>query len=92
MVVSRPGYKMNLMPLVAQLIIWDEDRDDLRWSAGRESGNKKVEDKIRSMRDTKQYKFLKVYLDKPIFQTDDEVKLGYLNIGGLLESDHADQI
>ena len=54
--------------------------------------NKKVENKIASMRKTKPYKFLKIYLHESIFKDDFEVKLGYFNINGLMESNHANYL
>ena len=51
--------------------------------------NIKVENKIAAMREQKQYRFKKIYLSEKIFNDDEEIKLGYFNIRGFLESDHA---
>ena len=42
------------------------------------------------MRNFRQYKFLKVYLDEQIFETIPEFKVGYLNINGLTDGYHGE--
>ena len=54
--------------------------------------NKKVEDKIKSMRSTKAYECKKIYLNQRVFKKDYEVKLGYWNIRGIMESDHREYL
>ena len=54
--------------------------------------NKKVEEKIKSMRKTRSYNFKKIYLNDQIFKLNREMKLGYLNIRGFLESNHAEYL
>ena len=45
------------------------------------------------MRKFRQYKFKKIYLEEKIFELeDDEVKIGYLNINGLMEGGHAEYL
>ena len=52
--------------------------------------NIKVENKITAMRQFKSYRFKKTYLADNIFEDmDGEIKIGYFNIRGFLESDHA---
>ena len=54
------------------------------------TSNAKVEEKIDAMRKFKAYKFKKIYLADDIFkENDDEIKLGYFNMRGFLESNHA---
>ena len=55
--------------------------------------NKSIEEKVAAMRKFRQYKFKKIYLDEKIFENeDDEIKIGYLNINGLLEGGHAEYL
>ena len=52
--------------------------------------NEKVERKIAAMREYKAYIFKKIYVEDAIFKHDaQEVKLGYFNMRGFLESNHA---
>ena len=52
--------------------------------------NSKTEEKIDAMRKFKGYKFRKIYLTDAIFKENyDEIKLGYFNMRGFLESNHA---
>ena len=52
--------------------------------------NRRVEEKIEYMRRFKQYNFKKTYVSDPIFADDkEETKIGYINIQGFLESNHA---
>ena len=54
---------------------------------------KKVEETIQAMRQFKAYRFKKIYVSDPIFEENcQEIKLGYLNIGGFLESNHAEYL
>ena len=52
--------------------------------------NRKVEEKIAAMRKFKAYQFKKKYLFDNIFVDENEIKLGYINIRGLCESNHAE--
>ena len=52
----------------------------------------KVEYEIETMRRFKCYTFKKVYLDEQIFDNDNETKIGYLNINGLLDGYHAEYL
>ena len=55
--------------------------------------NKSIEEKVAAMRKFRQYKFKKVYLDEKIFDLEDEeIKIGYLNINGLLDGGHAEYL
>ena len=55
--------------------------------------NVKVERKISAMREFKAYRFKKIYLSDPIFkEANSETKLGYFNISGFLESNHAEYL
>ena len=55
--------------------------------------NKSIEEKVAAMRKFRQYKLKKIYLDEKIFENDnDEIKIGYLNINGLLEGGHAEYL
>ena len=54
--------------------------------------NKSTADKIDAMRKFNQYKFMKTYLDEKVFDDDDELKIGYLNINGLLDGGHAEYL
>ena len=52
--------------------------------------NVQVENKICAMRQLRPYIFKKIYLSEQIFRkTEEEIKLGYFNIRGFLESNHA---
>ena len=54
---------------------------------------KEIEEKVNSMKILRPYRFKKIYLDEDIFQVEsDELKVGYLNINGLLEGNHADYL
>ena len=51
--------------------------------------NKKIEEKIEAMIKYRRYNFKKTYLDQKIFDHDDlELKIGYLNINGLMDGNH----
>ena len=52
----------------------------------------RVEYEIESMKIARPYKMLKVYLDEQIFKEGQEVKVGYLNINGLLDGFHANYL
>ena len=55
--------------------------------------NERVEEKIEAMRKFKPYRFRKVYLSDSIFEdSDEEVKIGYFNIEGFSESNHAEYL
>ena len=55
--------------------------------------NKRVEEKIESMRKFKPYSFKKVYINDTIYEDDsDQFKVGYLNISGLMQSNHAEYL
>jgi hypothetical protein len=55
--------------------------------------NEKVERKIEAMKKFKPYQFKKIYLSEAVFKdSSEEVKLGYFNIRGFLESNHAEYI
>ena len=47
-----------------------------------------VGEKIDAMRKTRSYQFKKIYNDDPIFEADGEVKIGYININGILDAEH----
>ena len=52
--------------------------------------NKRVEDKIDAMRKFKPYRYKKIYLFDSIYKDGEkEIKLGYFNMQGFLESNHA---
>ena len=52
--------------------------------------NEKVEKKIAEMRKFKAYRSKKVYVSDKIFKENNlEIKLGYFNMRGFLESNHA---
>ena len=52
--------------------------------------NRKIEEMINAMIKYRHYEFKKIYLDQKIFVVDEsEVKVGYLNINGLMEGNHA---
>ena len=51
--------------------------------------NDKIQEKIDAMIKYRSYEFKKIYLDQKIFEVDDsEIKVGYLNINGLLDGNH----
>ena len=53
--------------------------------------NKRVEEKIKAMRIQKPYIFKKIYIFDQIFEDPtDDLKFGYLNINGLMKSNHAE--
>ena len=55
--------------------------------------NKAIEEKVNDMKLLREYKFKKVFLDEEIFEhSNNELKVGYLNINGLMEGDHADYL
>ena len=55
--------------------------------------NEKIEEKINAMRKFNSYKLKKIYLDENIFENSgSEVKIGYLNINGLLDGGHAEYL
>ena len=52
--------------------------------------NKKIEEKVNAMIKYRSYEFKKIYLDEDIFEHQvKEWKIGYLNINGLLDGNHA---
>ena len=52
--------------------------------------NPGVEEKVNAMRKFQPYLFKKVYLDEEVFENNgDELKIGYLNINGLRDGNHA---
>ena len=52
--------------------------------------NKAIEEKIDAMIKFRSYSFKKIYLDEKIFEVDEkEIKVGYLNINGLIEGNHS---
>ena len=52
-----------------------------------------IEENVDAMRKFKPYLLKKVYLDEQVFEADDtEIKVGYLNINGLSDADHAKYI
>jgi hypothetical protein len=55
--------------------------------------NEKIEEKISAMRKFNSYQFKKIYLDENIFEKENSsVKIGYLNINGLLDGGHAEYL
>ena len=51
--------------------------------------NRQIEEKIQAMIKYKSYEFKKVFLDEKIFNHEEsEIKVGYLNINGLLDGNH----
>ena len=51
--------------------------------------NSKIEEKVEAMIKFRSYEFKKIYLDQKVFDKDEsEIKLGYLNINGLMEGNH----
>ena len=51
--------------------------------------NRKIEEKIQAMIKYRGYEFKKVFLDQKIFNCEEsEIKVGYLNINGLLDGNH----
>ena len=52
----------------------------------------KVEFEIQSMKIARPYKMMKVYIDEQVFEEGHEVKVGYLNINGLLDGFHANYL
>ena len=55
--------------------------------------NKSIEEKVNAMRKFRQYNFKKIYLDEEIFKVkDNELKVGYLNINGLMDGGHAEYL
>ena len=51
--------------------------------------NPKIEEKVNTMIKWQQYQFKKIYLDEDIFDLKNkEIKVGYLNINGLLDGNH----
>ena len=44
------------------------------------------------MRSTKAYQYKKIYLNQRVFKKDYEIKLGYWNIRGIMESDHREYL
>ena len=52
-----------------------------------------IEQKVDAMRKFRPYKLKKIYLDEEIFRIkEDEIKLGYLNINGLCDGQHAEYL
>ena len=55
--------------------------------------NKSIEEKVDAMRKFRKYNFKKIYLDERIFKIErSEIKVGYLNINGLLDGFHAEYL
>ena len=54
--------------------------------------DQRVEFEIQSMKLARPYKMMKLYLDEQVFETGHEVKVGYLNINGLLDGFHANYL
>ena len=55
--------------------------------------NKSIEEKVEAMIKFRHYNFKKIYLDDQIFKFDkDEIKVGYLNINGLMDGGHAEYL
>ena len=55
--------------------------------------NKSIEEKMEAMIKFRPYIFKKVYLDEKIFKVDEqEIKVGYLNINGLVDGGHAEYL
>ena len=55
--------------------------------------NEKIKEKIDAMRKFDSYKMKKIYVDERIFENEEEeIKLGYLNINGLLDGNHAEYL
>ena len=53
--------------------------------------NKKIEEKIETMIKFRSYECKKIYLDQKVFDMENsEMKIGYLNINGLLEANHCE--
>ena len=51
--------------------------------------NNKIEEKVNAMIKHRSYECKKIYLDHKIFNIEDhEIKIGYLNINGLLDGNH----
>ena len=53
--------------------------------------DKSIKSKIEAMKLCRPYKFKKIYLDEDVFDETEknEVKVGYLNINGLIDGNHA---
>ena len=52
--------------------------------------DKTIEEKVNAMRKFRPYQLKKVYLHEQVFNTDErEIKVGYLNINGLMDGKHA---
>ena len=52
--------------------------------------NKSIEEKVDAMQKFRKYITKKIYLDEDIFVNDNcEIKIGYLNINGLEDGNHA---
>ena len=48
-----------------------------------------IEDKVNAMRKFRQYNLKKIYLDERLFENEgNEIKVGYLNINGLVNGNH----
>ena len=54
--------------------------------------NRKVEEKIEFMKQFRKYQFKKRYVDDQIFEENTDVKIGYLNMRGFCEGDHAEYL
>ena len=51
--------------------------------------NKNIEEKVEAMIKYRSYEFKKIYLDNRIFEDEEsEIKVGYLNINGLMDGNH----
>ena len=51
--------------------------------------NESIEEKVNAMRKFRPYTFKKIYLDEEIFENErNEIKVGFLNINGLVEGNH----
>ena len=55
--------------------------------------DKKIKARIEAMKKFSPYKFKKIYLDDYIFKyNDQELKIGYLNINGLVDGNHIEYL
>ena len=57
------------------------------------SVNEKIEEKVNAMRKFDYYRMKKIYLEEKIFlHEESELKLGYLNINGLIDGNHGEYL
>ena len=55
--------------------------------------DERIEEKIAAMRLHNEYEFKKVFLNDPVFNYEEkEIKVGYLNINGLMDGKHAEYL